>query len=78
MDYYFAITIIVHGEFDDPIPWLWDVWFFGGGEFISTVLIASGTGTFTASGEAGNVKIIMFATLVDGVMEWPIETISFY
>ncbi len=77
MYYFFTTTIIVEGEFGGPVPNLWVVWFFGGGETLSVTLIARGTGTFTESGVTANVKINMVGILIDGVMEYPMETISF-
>lgn len=78
MNYFFTTTIIVYGEFGDPVPNLWYVWFFGGGETLFVTLIARGTGILTESGETACVKISMVGILVDGVVEWPIETIEFY
>ncbi|MFX0043820.1 MAG: hypothetical protein ACFE8L_12985, partial [Candidatus Hodarchaeota archaeon] len=78
MDYFFTTTIIVYGEFGGLVPNLWFVWFFGGGETLLSTLIASGTGTLTESGAAANVKIKMVGISVDGVMEWFMETITFY
>jgi hypothetical protein len=78
MNYFFTTTIIVYGEFGGPVPWLWYVWFFGGGETLFQTLIAMGTGTLMESGETANVKIEMVGILVDGEYEWPIETIEFY
>ena len=77
MDYYFSTTMIVEGEFGGPVPNLWIVAFFGGGEQTSAALFARGTGILTQTGETTNVKINMIGILVDGVMEWPMETISF-
>lgn len=79
MDYFFTTTIIAHNwEFGGPVPWLWSIWFLGGGETLSQILIAYGTGILTESGAAANVKITMVGMLVDGVYSWPIETIEFY
>ena len=52
MDYYLTTTIIVVGEVGDPVPNLWDVWFFGGGETIISHITGSGTGYFTPYGES--------------------------
>ncbi|MFX0021014.1 MAG: hypothetical protein ACFE9S_01715 [Candidatus Hermodarchaeota archaeon] len=76
MDYYFSTTIIVEGVFGGPVPNLWVVWFFGGGEGLFSALIARGTGTLTQTGETGNVEITQIGILVDGVMEWPVETVT--
>ncbi len=76
MDYYFSTTIIVEGVFGGPVPNLWVVWFFGGGETLFVSVIARGTGTLTQTGEPGKVKITQIGILVDGVFEFPVETVS--
>jgi hypothetical protein len=76
MDYFFSTSIIVEGEFGGPVPNLMVVWYFIESETPYVSVIARGTGILTQTGEPGNVEITQVGILVDGVMEWPMETVS--
>ena len=93
MDYYFASTMIVEGELGDPVPNLWDVWFFGGGEDVRAQITGSGTGVFTdfvddyelnfTPGDSGKVEIVQVGiTKPEGhpfyPSLWPVESIFFH
>jgi len=92
MDYYFTTTIIVDGEVGDPIPWLFDVWFYGGGETKFSQITGHGTGYFTdyaeylglgISGATAKVKLIQVGItkpeghpFYPGI--WPAELVFFH
>ena len=88
MDYYFTTTMIVEGELGGPVPNIWDVWFFGGGETLRSQITGSGTGVFTeycddygfdfTPGDSGNIKITQVGILKPEGTVWPAELIFFH
>ena len=88
MDYYFTTTIIVEGELGDPVPNLWDVWFFGGGETLRSQISGSGTGEFTNNvndynldfnpGDSAKLKIVQVGISKPKGEVWPVEVLHFH
>ena len=88
MDYYFSTTMIVEGELGGPVPNLWDVWFFGGGESLRSQITGSGTGVFTeyaddfgldfTPGDSAKLKLVQVGILKGDEMVWPVEVLNFH